>query len=173
MYVLEHGFLLWVPDSPEQAEGTHAAVLKIQLFARKHGCDYVLLDSDGPEEVELSTFDWEHGDVEYTLLDSAQVRAVVQSGQKEQKALTPEEIHKLVSKHSADCGCLDCDLRDALQAGLDAIDTTDCDMDEDGNELEKEDLDDPPEKHECSKTRALDLMGAALTKLLERRACCE
>jgi len=58
----DYGFLLWVPDEPlvsAQAEEQDLpdVVLKIQLFARRHGCDYVLFDADGPTCDGLDT--WE------------------------------------------------------------------------------------------------------------------
>lgn len=63
-YPTRYGALLWVPDDPDesslaQEEPTPAEVLRVQLYARRLGCDYVLLDSDGDDVPEgaLPTFD--------------------------------------------------------------------------------------------------------------------
>ncbi len=60
--VLKHGFLLWVPDDPQESsdameEATHTIVLDIQLKARGMGCDYVMLDADGPVVDWLARFE--------------------------------------------------------------------------------------------------------------------
>lgn len=60
----EYGCLLWVPDSPraESAENEDAPIpeeiLHVQLYARKHGCDYVMFDQDGDTVGELRTWEW-------------------------------------------------------------------------------------------------------------------
>lgn len=65
-YTLDIGYLLWVPEDPEdhaadygdeeECDGVPDHVLAIQLYARRHGADYVLLDRDGPKNEELPTF---------------------------------------------------------------------------------------------------------------------
>jgi len=56
------GAFLWVPDNPSDSLfeefGIPLEILTVQLFARKHGCDYVLFDCDGPEEAELPKWEW-------------------------------------------------------------------------------------------------------------------
>jgi len=59
----QYGWLLWVPYSPDghaAATGGEvpAQVLAIQRYARKRGCDYVLLDRDAEKVAELPTWDW-------------------------------------------------------------------------------------------------------------------
>ena len=58
----EYGFLLWVPDDPEEnakgdVEMPPAEMLLVQLYARRHDCDYVLFDADGPENDELALYE--------------------------------------------------------------------------------------------------------------------
>lgn len=60
------GLFLWVPPDPvahaqelDEDERPEEWLLKIQVFARKLGCDYVLFDPDGEEEEGLETFDEE------------------------------------------------------------------------------------------------------------------
>lgn len=60
--VREYGFLLWVPDDPKDSaesteEGVPDNVLAIQLYARKHGCDYVLFDADADVDEALAVFE--------------------------------------------------------------------------------------------------------------------
>lgn len=62
VYPLEYGFLLWVPDDPQESaqameDDVPDVILRIQLKARALGCDYVLFDSDGPELDGLETFE--------------------------------------------------------------------------------------------------------------------
>ncbi len=59
----EYGWILWVPDDPEEESADYdgevpAEVLRIQLYARQHGCDYVMFDRDGPVDGNLPTWDW-------------------------------------------------------------------------------------------------------------------
>lgn len=69
----EYGFLLWVPDDPQEHaddypnpadddvcsdEGVPAEVLAVQLYARGLGCDYVLFDRDADTNADLPTWDW-------------------------------------------------------------------------------------------------------------------
>lgn len=65
VYPLEHGALLWVPDDPgesaeagTQGETTQADVLRVQVYARSLGCDYVLFDADADEDPRLPTWNW-------------------------------------------------------------------------------------------------------------------
>jgi len=48
-YPTERGWLLWVPDDPDESaaigDAVPAVVLAIQRYARAHGCDYVLFDA--------------------------------------------------------------------------------------------------------------------------------
>jgi hypothetical protein len=62
-YATDNGFLLWVPDDPdESAQATTDpvpdAVLAIQRYARQLGCDYVLFDADAEQVAALPTWDW-------------------------------------------------------------------------------------------------------------------
>jgi hypothetical protein len=63
-YETEYGFLMWVPDDPEEsAEWSEDVrvpdeVLRIQLYARERGCDYVLFDREGPTVADLPRFNW-------------------------------------------------------------------------------------------------------------------
>jgi hypothetical protein len=59
----EFGGLLWVPDEPDLPENDPdedlpAEVLRIWRYARSLGCDYVLLDRDGPINADLPTWEW-------------------------------------------------------------------------------------------------------------------
>lgn len=71
-----YGWLLWVPDDPdnhaadhddtdefpllqgEDPSGVPAEVLAVQRYARRLGCDYVLLDPDAERIADLPTWDW-------------------------------------------------------------------------------------------------------------------
>jgi hypothetical protein len=58
-----HGWLLWVPDAPEQHAVGYAGqipgeVLAIQRYARLVGCGYVLLDRDAAIIADLPSWDW-------------------------------------------------------------------------------------------------------------------
>lgn len=61
-FELPHGWLMWVPDDPHDQPRWRGqvpdVVLAIQLFARRHGCDYVLFDTDGPTVDDLPTWEW-------------------------------------------------------------------------------------------------------------------
>lgn len=61
-YELTHGWLMWVPDDPDESaqatdEPVPPLVLAIQRYARKRYCDYVLFDSDGDLNADLPTWD--------------------------------------------------------------------------------------------------------------------
>ncbi|GAA0908686.1 DUF5983 family protein [Virgisporangium aurantiacum] len=56
-----HGWLLQVPDDPDQASTTNCepvpdVVLAIQRYARALGCDYVLLDGEADKVDHLPTW---------------------------------------------------------------------------------------------------------------------
>src|SRR5581483_5412452 len=62
-HATETGFLLWVPDDPDDsAQATDDpvpdVVLAIQRYARRLGCDYVLFDADADQVGDLPTWDW-------------------------------------------------------------------------------------------------------------------
>lgn len=55
------GVLLWVPDDPidpatPNGPDRHPAIVKIRQLARSLGCDYILFDEDGPEDLFLDRF---------------------------------------------------------------------------------------------------------------------
>jgi hypothetical protein len=57
------GFLLWVPDDPDQStevmiDPVPDVVLAIQRYARGWDCDYVLFDADAEQVDDLPTWDW-------------------------------------------------------------------------------------------------------------------
>lgn len=56
------GMFMWVPNSPKDSDtlptGVPPELLRIQLYARKHDCDYVQFDADGPRNAALPTWDW-------------------------------------------------------------------------------------------------------------------
>ena len=62
--ILPYGWLMWVPDDPDQyAEDEEGGVppqeiLVIQRYARKHGCDYVLFDRDADQVDDLPSWVW-------------------------------------------------------------------------------------------------------------------
>lgn len=56
-------------DDPEDAEPRQLVpevVLNIQRHARRHGCDYVLIDRDGPIDDDLDVF-YEEGPASPTV----------------------------------------------------------------------------------------------------------
>ena len=57
---LRYGYLLWVPTDPkhhsEEGDPVSPEVLRIQQYARAQGCDYVLLDPDGPPIEDLPIY---------------------------------------------------------------------------------------------------------------------
>lgn len=62
-YVTEAGFLLWVPDDPDESaqamlDPVPDVVLAIQRYARIRNCDYVLFDADADRVDELPVWDW-------------------------------------------------------------------------------------------------------------------
>ncbi len=66
-----------------------------------------------------------------------------------------------VARHSPDCECLDCDVRDALRALLEACEVG---MEECGNDEDEPET----EAHECRLTRAYDQGTKVLARVLER-----
>lgn len=64
--VTRHGMLLWVPDQPDEHARHYDGddpdgdldVLALRRFARAHGCDWILLDADGPHVKELPFCLW-------------------------------------------------------------------------------------------------------------------
>lgn len=57
------GFLLWVPDDPDQSakimiDPVPDVVLAIQHYARMRDCGYVLFDADAEQVNDLPTWDW-------------------------------------------------------------------------------------------------------------------
>lgn len=62
VYPTEHGALVWVPDDPEESannadEALPLELIVLQKYARRHGCDFILFDSDGPVDAALDTFE--------------------------------------------------------------------------------------------------------------------
>lgn len=62
-HATEFGFLLWVPDDPDESaqsmiDPVPGVVLAIQRYARGLGCDYVLFDADAEQVNDLPTWDW-------------------------------------------------------------------------------------------------------------------
>jgi hypothetical protein len=62
-YGTDTGWLLWVPDNPDDTSTTTAdpvppAVRAIQRSARRLGCDYVLFDVHADLVDGLDTWDW-------------------------------------------------------------------------------------------------------------------
>lgn len=62
VYPYEYGFLLWVPDSPEESakaavDEVPEPVLRIQAYARANDADFVLFDSDAEPDENLPVFD--------------------------------------------------------------------------------------------------------------------
>lgn len=59
-YDLVHGFLMWVPEDPEDSglfcDPIRPEILAIQIYARSNDCDYVLFDADGPTNPDLPDF---------------------------------------------------------------------------------------------------------------------
>jgi hypothetical protein len=58
----EVGGLMYVPERPEdearnQEDGVDGLLLSIQLYARRHGCDYVLFDRDAEVDAALDVFE--------------------------------------------------------------------------------------------------------------------
>jgi hypothetical protein len=61
----EYGALLHVPSDPAETEQDYGTipteVLAVQLYARRHGCDYVLFDADAEIDDNLPSWDWQTG----------------------------------------------------------------------------------------------------------------
>jgi hypothetical protein len=58
----EAGFLLWVPDDPDESDQAMVdpvpdVVLAIQRYARAWDCDYVLFDADADRVDDLPVWD--------------------------------------------------------------------------------------------------------------------
>lgn len=58
-----YGWFMWVPDDVQErideTEGViPEAIVTIWKYARERGCDYVLLDRDGPQNADLQTWEW-------------------------------------------------------------------------------------------------------------------
>jgi hypothetical protein len=45
-------------DMPDEAAVQFPALLKVMVFAHKHGCDWIKFDGDAPEVPELPVFEW-------------------------------------------------------------------------------------------------------------------
>lgn len=73
-YDYEEGSLVWVPDEPllpenlrreeneeegEPWKGAYEALLRMQVAARKEGCDYIMFDRDGEATEGWEVFDGE------------------------------------------------------------------------------------------------------------------
>lgn len=60
----ECGWLMWVPENPDdphlynEGDEPPPVVDRIIRHARRHDCDYVLFDRDGPVDDDLPTWDW-------------------------------------------------------------------------------------------------------------------
>ena len=59
------GWWLWVPPDIEDRlaeqdpdDQPHSAVVAIWQLARRLGCDWALLDADGPHDSQLPAWDW-------------------------------------------------------------------------------------------------------------------
>jgi hypothetical protein len=62
-HATDHGYLLWIPDDPDEFVATTAdpvpdVVLAIQRYARELDCDYVLFDADAEQVDDLPRWDW-------------------------------------------------------------------------------------------------------------------
>ena len=61
-YRMQHGWLMWAPDDPDESASVEMDpppewVLVIQRYAREHGCDYVMFDSDARVDPALPWWD--------------------------------------------------------------------------------------------------------------------
>ena len=55
----EHGFFIWVPSTASDVDDGVPGELKFLLgYARGVGCDWLRLDSDGPERDDLAKWEW-------------------------------------------------------------------------------------------------------------------
>jgi hypothetical protein len=64
IHPMEYGGLMYVPEDPEehareQEDGVDGVLLHIQMYARRHGCDYVLFDGDARTDDALDVFEEE------------------------------------------------------------------------------------------------------------------
>lgn len=64
---IDYGMLLWVPDDPtdinnlgadEESDDAAPEIVRLRVYAREHGCDYILLDRDGEVDPNLPTWEW-------------------------------------------------------------------------------------------------------------------
>jgi hypothetical protein len=60
VYPFRYGWILWVPDNPDEHaadfEEYPAEVLVVQMFARAHGCDFVMFDADADRISDLPSW---------------------------------------------------------------------------------------------------------------------
>lgn len=60
-YELPYGWLLWVPDDPDDPpsdDPVPPVVLEVQRLARRNRCDFVKFDQDAPPHPQLQIFEW-------------------------------------------------------------------------------------------------------------------
>lgn len=61
-YAEENGLFLWVPNNPVESDCMEDRVppeiLRLQILAREHDCDYILFDCDGPEVEGIPKWEW-------------------------------------------------------------------------------------------------------------------
>lgn len=62
-FAREEGWLFYVPKmaengEPDDPEGTPDDLARVFMFAREHGCDWVMLDCDGPQVELLPHHEW-------------------------------------------------------------------------------------------------------------------
>jgi hypothetical protein len=60
--VRKYGFWMWVPDDPKESSRTMEErvpknLLAVKIYARRHGCDYVLFDTDAERNRDVEAFD--------------------------------------------------------------------------------------------------------------------
>jgi hypothetical protein len=64
VYPNDYGMIVWVPDDPKESAEMGVGefppeLLAVQLYARGLGCDYVMFDCEGPDDVaDLPTWEW-------------------------------------------------------------------------------------------------------------------
>lgn len=57
----QYGWWLWVPEDPQEHASDYeipSEVLTVQLYARSHGCDWVMFDRDSDAIDELPRWEW-------------------------------------------------------------------------------------------------------------------
>lgn len=57
-YRLEYGWLVMTATSPEDEPDVPSELLKVMQLAKRHGCDSIRFDCDGPFIDGLDSFDW-------------------------------------------------------------------------------------------------------------------